>query len=633
MDWLEYAPPILVAASFVLALIAFLLGRLSRPLAPVVALAAPVSVFAVGLASLTRQPFFTGLADVSARTAGHAGATPYWVGEVVSTGSLTWFSIGETHLELGWSVDALTAIMLLVVGFVASMVVVFSIGYMAHDRGWARYFALLALFTGSMTLLVIASDLAGLFIGWELVGACSFLLIGFWFEKPSAAAAATKAFLTTRVGDAGMLLGLALLWKTTGSLTYNEVFSNLGTLTTFSLTATALLLFVGAAGKSAQFPLHIWLPDAMEGPTPVSALIHAATMVAAGVFLIARTWPLFEAAETARAVILVIGVITAFGAATIAVAQRDIKKVLAYSTISQLGYMMSALGAGAVVGGMFHLVTHAAFKALLFLTAGSVIHGAGTQDMREMGGLRKHMPWTTLAWLVGAAALAGLPPLSGFFSKDHVVASVWDASVPAGITLLAASALTAFYVGRATRLTFFGAFRGEGHPHESPWSMRGPLLLLIVPAGGLGFAASLFAELMGHEPEPFEIGLVVASVAVAVLGIAAGWLLQRDGAKGDERLESRLGGVWRGAAAGWGMDALVRRTLVDPAIALARASFAFIDRLLIDGVVEGTGSLARRLGEGLARLQSGDAQWYATLIGVGVLVMLVATVWMGRMGL
>ncbi len=626
MDWLRIAPPLVVAASFVLALAAALAGRRLKFLAPIIALLAPVSVLAVGIVALMQQSIGEKSSEATATVAP-------WLGKIVSSGSLPWYTTDNMQLTVGWAVDSLSAIMLVVVGVVASMVVIFSVGYMAGDKGWARYFALLAVFTGSMTLLVIASDFTGLFIGWELVGACSFLLIGFWFEKPSAMRAASKAFLTTRVGDAGMLLGLAVLWKATGSLAYEDVFSGLGALSVATLTTAALLLFVGAAGKSAQFPLHIWLPDAMEGPTPVSALIHAATMVAAGVFLVARTWPLFEAAEQARSVILVIGVITALGAATIAVAQRDIKKVLAYSTISQLGYMMSALGAGAAVAGMFHLVTHAAFKALLFLAAGSVIHGASTQDLREMGGLRRTMPWTTLTWIVGAAALAGVPPLAGFFSKDAVVASVWHANAFAGALLIAASALTAFYVARATRLAFFGDWRGEGHAHESPWSMRGPLVLLSLLALGLGFLATPFAEVLGHEGETFDIPILVASVAVALVGIALGWVVVRRGATGDEALEARLGGAWRGAASGWGVDAFVARFVIRPSMTIARVTYAFFDRLLIDGAAEGSGALARRVGAALASLQTGDAQWYVTLIGVGVLLILVATVWMGRVGL
>ncbi len=627
MDWLRHAPPIVVALSFLLALLIALVGRRFRTLAPLLALLAPVAVFAVGIASLLRQP--SGAAAVSE---GSATVAP-WLGRIVSSGSLPWYTTEGMRLTVGWAVDSLAAVMLVVVGVVASMVVIFSAGYMSGDKGWARYFALLALFTGSMTLLVIASDFVALFIGWELVGVCSFLLIGFWFEKPSAMWAATKAFLVTRVGDAGMLLGLALLWRATGSLAYKDVFAGLGALSMAALTAAALLLFVGAAGKSAQFPLHIWLPDAMEGPTPVSALIHAATMVAAGVFLIARTWPLFEAAESARGVILGIGVLTAFGAATIAVAQRDIKKVLAYSTISQLGYMMAAMGAGAFVVGMFHLVTHAAFKALLFLAAGSVIHGAGTQDVRDMGGLRRFMPWTALTWIVGAAALAGIPPFSGFFSKDEVVASVWHANPLAGLTLVATSALTAFYVARATRLTFFGEWRGSGHPHESPWNMRGPLVVLALLATGLGFLGSSFSQILGQEGEGFDIPILMTSIAVALLGVTAGWLVERRGAAGDEALESRLGGIWKGAASGWGVDAFVTRFVVRPSVTAARVTYAFFDRLVIDGIAEGTAAVARWVGAAFAKLQNGDGQWYATLIGVGVLLLLVATVWMGRVGL
>jgi NADH-quinone oxidoreductase subunit L len=622
MDWLRIAPPLLVAGSFVFALAVALLGRVAKPLAPLLALVAPVGVLVTGVVALSQQ------------TPGvESGAPAPWLGHIVSAGTFDWLSMGSVQLNIGWAVDSLAAIMLVVVGVVASMVIIFSIGYMAGDPGWARYFALLAMFTGSMTLLVVASDFTGLFVGWELVGACSFLLIGFWFTKPSAVKAATKAFLTTRVGDAGMLLGLALLWRATGSLAYAEVFRGLGALSAVGVTAVALLLFVGAAGKSAQFPLHIWLPDAMEGPTPVSALIHAATMVAAGVFLVARTWPIFDAAPAARGVILGIGTLTAFGAATIAVAQRDIKKVLAYSTISQLGYMMAAMGAGAWVAGMFHLVTHAAFKALLFLAAGSVIHGAGTQDLREMGGLRKAMPITAITWFVGVAALAGIPPLAGFFSKDAVVSAVWASSPFAGIILMAASGLTAFYVARTTRLAFFGDFRGDGRAHESPWSMLVPLLLLAVPAAGLGFANALFAEALGHEGEAFSIPMVAASVAVAVIGIVAGWMAERRGVEGDLALEKSLGAVWRGASSGWGFDALVERAVVRPSVAVARFTYAVVDRLIVDGVVEGAAGVASRVGAMLSRLQNGDAQWYTAMIGIGVLLLLVMTVWMGRVGL
>ena len=323
--------------------------------------------------------------------------------------------------------------MLLVVGTVALMVMVFSIGYMAEDPGRVRYFALLSAFTGSMTLLVIGDSFATLFIGWELVGACSYLLIGFWYQKPSAMKAAVKAFLTTRVGDVGLLFGLAVLWSATGSLGYTRVMEGLPQMAPPVVTTAAVLLAIGAIGKSAQFPLQIWLPDAMEGPTPVSALIHAATMVAAGVFLVARVWPLFEAAPAARTLLLAVGLISALGAALAAIPQRDIKKVLAYSTISQLGFMFAALGVGAWAFAFFHLMTHAAFKALLFLTSGSVIHGSGTQDMREMGGLRKEMPFTFAAWLVGMFALVGFWPMSGFFSKDAILDAVWLAVPIAGL--------------------------------------------------------------------------------------------------------------------------------------------------------------------------------------------------------
>ncbi len=409
-------------------------------------------------------------------------------------------------------------------GVVALCVVVFSVGYMADDKGWNRYFALLSLFTGSMSLLVIADSFVGLFIGWELVGACSYLLIGFWFEKPTAAAAAVKAFLTTRVGDVGLLVGLSVLWWATGSLAYQEVIARIEPMPAGLLQAAAICIAIGAMGKSAQFPLHAWLPDAMEGPTPVSALIHAATMVAAGVFLIVRVWPIFELAPGARELVLAAGAISALGAALIAVVQRDIKKVLAFSTISQLGFMFAALGVGAWAAAFFHLVTHAAFKGLLFLGSGSVIHGSGTQDLHEMGGLRKAMPVTFATWLVGALALAGIPGFAGFFSKDAVLEAVLHDAPVAGWALLAASALTAFYMARATRLAFFGSTPAEAHPHESPRSMLGPLVVLAALAVGLGWFGSQMAELLGAEAEPLALGVSALAVTLALAGGTAGWL-------------------------------------------------------------------------------------------------------------
>ncbi|HEY5516891.1 MAG TPA: NADH-quinone oxidoreductase subunit L [Coriobacteriia bacterium] len=543
-----------------------------------------------------------------------------------TAGTFTWIRVGQTVLRLGYDANALTVVMLLVVGVVASCVMVFSIGYMHGEKGYVRYYALLSLFTAAMAALVLAADLVSLFVGWELVGACSFLLIGFWYAKPSAAEAARKAFMVTRIGDAAMLLGMAVLWNATGTLELSAVLGKAATLAPGVATAAAICVLLGAVGKSAQFPLHIWLPDAMEGPTPVSALIHAATMVAAGVFLIARVWPLFEVAPAARGLALTLGTITALGAATVALAQRDIKKVLAWSTISQLGFMFAALGVGAWPVAIFHLVTHAAFKALLFLSAGSVIHGSGTQDLAEMGGLAKKMPLTAACWIAGVVSLAGIPPAAGFFSKDEVVASVLHAAPWAGVALFAASALTAAYAARATRLAFFGEPRGAKPAHESPWTMIAPLALLAVGALGLGFAGAPLAALLGHEAEPLSVPIAATAVSLALVGAFLGWRSARPEASADPRFAA----LTRAAYSGWGVDAFADRFVVRPATALARMADAMGDRLAIDGLAEGVATMASRVGGLLAEIQSGDGQWYAALMATGVVVLAAAAVWLVR---
>ncbi len=546
-----------------------------------------------------------------------------------AAGSTVWFATEVGAPQLAWAVDGLGAWMLLVVGIVATCVVVFSTGYMAGDAGWARYFALISLFTGSMNLLVLADSLTALFIGWELVGACSFLLIGFWFERPSAAAAARKAFLTTRVGDVGLLVGVAVLWAGTGSDRFADVFSAVPGLPASVIGVAAVGLAVGAIGKSAQFPLHAWLPDAMEGPTPVSALIHAATMVAAGVYLGVRAWPVFEASPAALTVLLVAGCISALGAAAAATAQCDIKKVLAYSTISQLGFMFAALGAGAPVAAFFHLVTHAAFKGLLFLTSGSVIHGSGTQDLYGMGGLRRSMPFTFAAWVAGTFALAGVAPASGFFSKDAVLEAVWQRAPGAGIALFCASALTALYMARATRLAFFGPQRGPQHPHESPASMAVPLGVLAIAAAIGGVLAGPVARSLGHEQEPLALAVSAAALALAALGFAAGWRWSPD-PDADRSARRRLGGAGRVLEAAYGWDGFVDRFLVTPVVGMSRMLWAWGDRLVADGVVVALARWSVRAGEAVRQVHRGDAQAYATTIATAVALALAATVWLGR---
>lgn len=541
--------------------------------------------------------------------------------------SLTWLAQGPDAIGIGASVDPLAAVMLSVVGVVSAMVVLFSIGYMAEDPAQARYFALLSAFTAAMTGLVVSTTLVGLFAAWELVGACSFLLIGFWYRKSSAANAALKAFLVTRVGDVGFLLGIAVLWVRTGTTEIAAVNLAVVALPAGVATAAALLLFAGAAGKSAQFPLHIWLPEAMEGPTPVSALIHAATMVAAGVFMVARMWPVFEASPTALAVMLWIGLITALGAAMAAVAQRDIKRVLAYSTISQLGFMFVALGAGAWQIAMFHLVTHAAFKALLFLGSGSVIHAAGTQDLHEMGGLGRAMPVTTVTWVLGALALAGVPPLAGFFSKDGIIHAAWVAAPAAGAILVLASLLTAFYITRATLLAFTGPSRGERHAHESPWTMTVPLVVLSFGAVGLGFAGTALAGLLGGHVE-LEPTVALISASVAVLGVAIGWLVYRRGPAADGLLETRVGAVLHAA---FGVDALVMRVFGRPARHSAETVYRRIDRGLVDGAVNGIARLFVSAGRAATALQTGQMDLAAALIAAGIVFMTALVLgWGGR---
>ena len=547
----------------------------------------------------------------------------------VRAGSVDWLTApGAGGLTVGWAIDGLSAVMLVVVGLVATLVVLFSVGYMAGESGLPRYYAALCLFAAAMSMLVIADGLLGLFIGWELVGACSYLLIGFWFTKPSAAKAAVKAFLTTRVGDVGLLLALAILWHRVGDLSYEAVFAAAPELPGSVATAASLLLLVGAIGKSAQFPLQIWLPDAMEGPTPVSALIHAATMVAAGVFLVARTWPLFSLSEEALLVTLALGGVTAVGAASAALVQSDIKKVLAYSTISQLGFMFAALGAGAWGAAVFHLVTHAAFKALLFLGSGSVIHACGTQELEEMGGLFKKMPITGFTWIIGGGALAGLPPLAGFFSKDEILHDVLGAAPVWAAILFGASLLTAFYVARVTRLAFFDAYRGSGHPHEGGWSMRAPLIVLASLAATLGLAGSWLAETYGAHHGSLDLTVAATSTVLAVIGLFAGWKVAGvDHPAFGRAPVPRVAALMR---SGWGADVFVERAVLRPVVGVSNALYAVVDRRIVDPIAEGTAAVARGIGRVLTTLQSGDVQWYATMLGAGAVALLALVSYVGR---
>lgn len=618
MMWMVDSPWLVVVVALLAAPAIALAPRRAAWLAPLGAGVAPLMLGLMGWGALQRT------------AVGPSEVAP-WTSVLATSGTVPWFAAADSSLTLGWAVDSLAAVMALVVAVVALCVVLFSSSYMRGDQGWARYFALISLFVGSMTMLVIGDGFLTLFVGWELVGACSYLLIGFWHQKPSAAAAAVKAFLTTRVGDVGMLLGLAILWWLFGTLDYVDVVVGVPTVPGAWIGFAGVLIAIGAMGKSAQFPLHAWLPDAMEGPTPVSALIHAATMVAAGVYVVARAWPLFDVAPVAQSVLLGAGLVSAVGAAVIATAQRDIKKVLAYSTISQLGFMFAALGVGAWTAAFFHLVTHAGFKALLFLGSGSVIHGAHTQDIYEMGGVRKSMPWTAGAWFIGALALAGLPGLSGFFSKDQVIESVMHHHWWAGVVLLVSAALTAFYMARTTRLVFFGSWRGDSAAHEGDASLVVPLGVLSLVTIGVGWAgASLFSSL-GQHIEPLAMGVTAAAVGSAAVGGFLGWLVGAS-VETDRALVERMGQAGRLIQSGFGWDRLIDKILVGPTTSACRALWAFGDRLVVDGAVSLAARAATRIGAALSAVHNGDAQRYATVIAATVAVLLAAAAMMGRWG-
>lgn len=473
-------------------------------------------------------------------------------GEPVLHTTFTWAIVGDKVLDFGFLVDGLSVSVLAMVALVATMVFTYAIGYMHGDQRFGWFFAAFSLFTMSMFGLVTSSNLLGLLVFWEIMGLCSYLLIGFWFEREEARIASMKAFITTRIGDMGFLIGVILLFAKFGTLDMPTLFKAIEHADKGFLTLATLLIFFGAVGKSAQFPLHIWLPDAMAGPTPVSGLLHSATMVAAGVFLVARLYPVFEAAGGSLPVVAVVGTFSAIFAAVLALTETDIKRMLAYSTMSQLGYMMAALGVGGYVAAIFHLITHGFFKSLLFLSAGSVIHGSGTQDIREMGGLFKSMKTTAITFLVGGLALSGIPPLAGFFSKDAIIGSLWHYEafglVPSKLLFLigvATALLTAFYVFRV----YFTVFAGEekGHAHESPRVMtvpQGILSVATILAGGLnlplGFAALTF--IVAHEEHEVALWwLMLMSAAAAGSGIYLAWeqhLARTTAAKKYERFAS-----------------------------------------------------------------------------------------------
>ncbi len=595
-----------------------------------------------------------------------------------------WIEAGNFHADYSLRADPLSTVMLVMITFVGTLIAIFSAGYMKDDPGYPRFFAEVALFIFSMTTLVLADNFLVLFLGWEGVGLCSYLLIGFWFKKPAAADAARKAFLVTRIGDVGMLIGLFVLWINTGyRLDFQGVFDYAPQLSSGVLFASCLLLFCGAAGKSAQFPLHVWLPDAMEGPTPVSALIHAATMVTAGVYLLARCTPLFMLAPDAQLVVASIGAFTALMAALIALTQNDLKRVLAYSTLSQLGYMFLALGCGlrtegnslvtfAVVAAMFHLLTHAFFKALLFLSAGSVMHAmGGVIDMRRFSGLRKVLPVTHATFLCGALALAGFPFLSGFWSKDEILAVAREAGHHhSAYTVLFFSAvltagLTAFYTFRAYFRTFWGeqvvppeagthghddeeTAHGHSHAHghdiatghggvahESPPLMTVPLMVLAVFAlaiGGVLGPTHLFGHFVEKTPwfpeapkHEENVVLMVTSSLIALAGIALAWLMYVKRTDLPGKLAASMQGVYQLSLNKFHFDELYGAFILGP-LAVLTHTIRLVDYFLVDGLVDLIGQVPRLFGWLFRPVQNGLVQFYALAMMLGLTVFLLALI-------
>ncbi len=584
-----------------------------------------------------------------------------------------WASAGDFTLPMGYVIDPLGAVMLALVTTIALLVMIYSHGYMSHDKGYVRFFTYLALFSSSMLGLIISPNLLEIYVFWELVGMCSYLLVGFWYDREGAAHAAQKAFVVNRVGDFGLLLGILGLFWATGSFDFNGIALGLqnaidsGTVPIWAALTLCFLVFMGPMAKSAQFPLHVWLPDAMEGPTPISALIHAATMVAAGVFLVARLEPLYSQFPFIGLLIAVFGTITCFLGASIALTQMDLKKGLAYSTVSQLGYMMLAMGCGAPIAGMFHLVTHACFKAMLFLGSGSVIHAMEdvvghepilAQDMRLMGGLRQKMPITAITFLIGCIAISGIPPLAGFWSKDEILGEAFNAfPLLWGIGFLTAG-MTAFYMFRLYFLTFEGSFRGDnkelqqellvaagknnddfeehhvGKIHESPSSMSIPLIVLAVPSVLIGFVGtpwnSSFAKLLDLD-EAIEMAshfswneflpLAFASVSISIAGISLAFLayyLNRIDL--NENIAKRFPAINSFFSNKWYLDDINEKIFVRGSRKLAKEVLE-VDAKVVDGLVNLTGLLTLGSGEGLKYFETGRAQFYALIVFGGVIAL------------
>jgi NADH-quinone oxidoreductase subunit L len=555
-------------------------------------------------------------------TAPDLGAAP------VTEHYFTWIRSGEFQAGWDFTVDKLTMIMLFVVTGIGSLIHIYAIGYMAQEEGYYRFFSYLNLFMFFMLNLVLAANYLVLFVGWEGVGLCSYLLIGFYFVKKSATTAGNKAFIVNRIGDFGFSLAMFLIVVNFGTLSFDRVFAAAPGKPVEVLTTIALLLLLGAAGKSAQIPLYVWLPDAMEGPTPVSALIHAATMVTAGVYMCTRSAAIFMHAPAAMETVAIIGLATAVFAATIGLAQNDIKKVFAYSTVSQLGYMFLGVGVGAFSAGIWHLVTHAFFKALLFLGAGSVIHAChGEQDMRHMGGLKKYAPITFWTLVCAALAIAGIPPFAGFWSKDAILVAAyqhapwmfWVGAVTAG--------MTAFYVFRAMFMTFFGEYRGHGHPHESPVSMWGPLAALAALSVAGGYLFNVPKILEGMFPlaeEPDNPMLLAVSIGAGVIGILIAYYMYVVNLELPNRIASSLGGLYTLVYNKYFVDEAYDAAVVSPMITGSRTVLWHgVDQGVIDGIVNGVGHQSKGIGDVLKLLQSGSIRSYATWVVLGSVALLI----------
>ncbi len=580
--------------------------------------------------------------------------------QIMANLGISWIKTGTLDIPWGFQIDGLSGLWMLIITGIGTLIHIFSIGYMHGDERFHRFFVYLNLFIASMLILVMGNNFLIMFVGWELVGVCSYLLIGFWYKNIKNPEAARKAFVANRIGDVGFMLGILLIFVTFGSLTYSEVFHKAEeskTAIAMAATTITLLLFIGAAGKSAQIPLYVWLPDAMAGPTPVSALIHAATMVTAGLYMMARTHVLFELAPTTQTIVSLVGACTALLAGSIALTQYDIKKVLAYSTVSQLGFMVAAAGLGAYVASVFHVFTHAFFKALLFLAAGSIIHGmehyahahgghshSDPQDMRNMGGLRKKMPITFWTFVIGGLALAGVPPLAGFWSKDEIMVAALNKNFLVFVLLTISAALTAFYTGRQIFMVFWGKPRTTDAEHaaESPETMTVPLMVLAffaviagffnLPVNGGGGLHHLLESVIPEEALGFNI---ILALFFTLLSVGALWLAKQmyenasittattDTAEGTDPIKKYMGGLYKWSFAKWKVDELYKLIIIKPFYAISSLCAQVFDLGGIDALVNGVGKLVRSASTQLRTTQTGYVRSYG-LVMLGGVVVLVA---------